>query len=504
MENNIKDILINEEALMPIINGIMKATEVVASTMGPEGDNVIIPNIDQSFMNSRYRITKDGVSVIKSIRLKDHIENIGADLIKDAADKTLRDAGDGTTTATVLTGALIQNMVNFNRNEVKEYLKNEKASVLEKLKEASKEVTDEDVINIAKISANGDDEISENISEAFKHSQNVKIEKSNHTKDVLFKMEGSLINTIPLVDNFTNLEEPSTTLDNPAVLIIDGKLNGISPLKNVLTELTKDKKRTLLIVTEYISNNVKSIISDYFSHGHLISIIKSPGVSEHRQNLLKDLSVITNAKIIKEGDTVSLEDLGKLQSVVVKPKSTTIVKDSNTNTSEYFNNLIKQSEDPYLEQYDKELLEKRIDILKGKLSIIKVGGINEIQISEKYDRYEDALRAVKCALDEGIVEGGGVALFRLAVEKLTFTSKGKIEYSEPITMDEAFYSSLLTPFLQIQKNGYQIPINLQEETMFDNNVIDPLKVTKAALTNAIAVIENVLSIRSIVTDSREW
>lgn len=504
-DNKQTDILLGNDATVPIVNGILKAVAVVASTMGPEGDCVVIPNVDNSEMNSQYRLTKDGVSVIKSIRLSDPIENLGASLIKDAALKTLEEAGDGTTTATVLTGALLRNLMSFNKRELKQYLEKELTTVLETLKESSKKITINDIESIAKVSANNDETISKLVKEAFTYSDNIKLIRSNLRESRVLFENGSVINTDNLTpDNLTDPQDWSSNLKNPSVLIINGKLNSIITLKAILKDLISDKNKSLVIFAEYISHSVESTLKDYFNEGYKIVVVKSPGMAEHRQNVLKDLSVITGAKIIDEGSIPTVEDLGKLSNISVRYKDVIITKDKSISVKKHLSNLEKQRENDDLDNYSKELLDIRINILKGKLSVIKVGGRNDIEISEKYDRFEDSIKAVRCALEEGIVEGGGVALLRQSLNKLTLTSKGRIEYSEPVTMDEAFYTALMSPYLQIQENGHSFKIDLRENTMFEQDIVDPLKVTRVALTNAIAVINNVLSIQSIVTDSRTW
>lgn len=503
-DKKIKDVLYGDEALQPLILGVLKAAKIVSSTMGPSGNTVVIPSrTDGGFA---YKITKDGVSVVRSIRLADPVENIGASLIKEAAENTLREAGDGTTTATVLTKSLIENMIIYPQVAINQVFDKELDLVLTKLKNYSKKLTKSDIKNIASISCNGDDAMSDMIVKAYRHSKIVKVIETQHGVDRLENIQGMLLNVGTLTPyNITDTSKNETHLTKPIVIILEDKLTSLKSLHSVLSEASASST-PVLIITEHVSESVKDTLYKYFAKTSLkISVMKSPGYSSHRANLLRDLAKYTNAKVVKLSE-FKRSDAGLLESATIGANESILVKDDTVDVEEYVGDLETRSKNPDLEEHDLDLLKMRIENLSGGFAQIKVGGASELERYERKDRYEDAVLAVACALDEGVVEGGGVALARIAISNLKLDQDGEIIRSKTPNPIESFYAALLAPFITIQENGHQMNINItsDELEMFELNIIDPLKVTRTALVNAVSIARSILSTRSVVIDSMEW
>lgn len=484
-----EEIVFDKEARDKIINGITKMAKAVGSTMGPNGKTVIIPDKNN---HGKYIITKDGVSVARTIFFKDPLENIGAQMLKEVAELTVLLAGDGTTTATVLAAAFVNNLKDFDSNEINKTFDEIIPKVIEQLKLNSKELKREEIKYVASISANNDIQIGELIQQAYNHSDIVKIEQSNNSEDKLELIDGMFLNTTYLSKHFqTNIGKGICELDSPEVIIIDGKLENLKPFQNTINRIAQENK-SLLIITEHVHENVLRILETHVLSGNLkLCIIKSPGFSKHRKDLLNDIAKFTGTLVIK--DQLKPFVTGKLKSFKADFKTSVLLKDDSINVDEFINSL-KEFKSTDLEEYDKELLEQRINNLTGKVSIIKVGGGSELEMKERYDRYDDAVRAVDCALEEGIVEGGGIALSRIE-------NKFRQMYGFENTYD-GILKSLLSPSDTIVLNGNKIP-NFKKD-MFNQNIIDPLKVTRTALENAVSVAKTILSTNAVVLNREQW
>lgn len=495
------DILVGAEAQEKLIAGINKAATIVGSTMGPSGRTVIIPDYEAGV--SKYKVTKDGVSVIKSIKLKDPVENIGVKLLQEAAENTVKDAGDGTTTATVLASSFIRNFNGINPLIINNEFKRLGEETIEKLKSGSKKLKTKDIKHVATISANNDQEMGNLIQKAFNHSPIVKVESSNLSEDKLQEVDGMLLDTISLTPGIiTDTKRLQTSFKAPLVLVLDGKIENMKNL-NVALNYSIAESRPIVIICEYVTPTVVTTLETLFKEGSLRAVvIKSPGFSTHRQNLLKDISVFAGTKVFLSTDSIKPNDLGELKEVTITKNNVTLTKSDDYVIEDYIENLKYQYSNNDLEDYDKELLKLRIDYLEGTISVIKVGGKSEIEMEERKDRYDDAVLAVTSALEEGIVEGGGVALAKIALPHLHI-EQGQIELSRKPSIEEVFYLSIISPFLQIQANGHQIELS-EESDLFEQNIIDPLKVTRCALENALSVSKTILSTQSVVLNSFEW
>lgn len=488
-----EEITFDKEARELLLSGINKATKAVAATMGPNGKTVIIP--DSSSYN-KYKITKDGVSVINSIKLKNPIENIGVELLRYAAQKTVEQAGDGTTTATVLAAAFINDLKDFNTVEINKAFDEIIPKVIEQLKVNSKTLNKDDIKYVASISANNDTVIGDLIQEAYNHSNLVKIEESDLIEDNLELVDGIQLKVSYLSKDFINNQKKGEcNLTEPNVIIIDGKIENLKAFENVIKSIAS-KNESLLIVAEDVHENTMRILRTVVINKELeVCVIKSPGFSQHRKDLLKDLCKFTGASLITDMNTkYSLDILGKLKSCKIDKNSSLLVKDSNVDVTEEIDILTELLKSKDLTKYDKDLIEQRLENFIAKVSIIKVGGSSELNMKERFDRYDDAVKAVACALEEGIVEGGGFALlYSTILDKDYIQDSGAIKY---------ILKSLSSPLNTIIKNGADF--SDQRLTMFEQNIIDPLKVTRCALENAVSVAKIILSTEAVVLDQTQW
>ena len=484
------EIYFDKEGRDKLINGVNKLNRAVSSTMGPNGKNIIIPDRK----TDKYKVTKDGVSVAREVFFKDPIENIGAQLAKQAAEKTVEDAGDGTTTATVLTTAFVNNLKDFNSVDINKAFDEIIPKVIEQLKINSKELKREDIKYVASISANNDLQIGELIQQAYNHSDIVKIEESSNTEDILDTLPGMLLPVSYFSKHFiTNQSKGTCEFTNVNTLIIDGKLEKLENFRTIL-ELTQQPNNSLLIIVEDIHEQaLRKLETFVLSQSLPICVIKSPGFSKHRKDLLQDLCDFTGATLITELSKIYNTDvLGKLQSCKISKNNSILVKDDNidiTDKLEVLNELFKNTE---LTEYDKDLIKQRIEYLKGKISIIKVGGKSELEMKERFDRYDDAVKAVACALEEGIVEGGGKVLTQIMF------NIANTEHSE---LEKQLLIALSKPHQTIIDNGSTFDYT---KSMFEQNIIDPLKVTRCALLNAVSVAKVILSTEAVVLNETEW
>lgn len=491
-----------------LIEGINKLSQAVAKTMGPNGKTVIIPDVKKY---GQYRVTKDGVSVANAIQFIDPIENIGADLIKKAAQKTVDEAGDGTTTSTVLASAFVNNLKDFETNEINKAFDEIIPKVLEQLKLNSRELKREEIHNVATISANGDIQIGDIIQQAFNHADIVKVEEGNQLEDRLDLKEGMSLPVSYLSSHYiTNERTQECEMLEPYVILVEGKVESLKGFEFVIKQIAQENKN-LLIITEHVHENIARLLETNKISGFLnVCAMKAPGFGGHRFNLLKDLAIYTGATIIKDcNNSITFKEVGVLQSCKIGKHNSILVKPENRNITEYISildGILKLND---LSEHEKDLVKQRIEYLTGKLSIITVGGKEELEVSERKDRYDDAVKAVACALEEGIVEGGGVALLKVWKDNLGF--KDDVEYNE---VGRLIFRSLTSANEKIIENGTRFFEGHDElikegrigipNDMFIKNIIDPLKVTRCALLNAVSVAKIILSTDAIVLHESQW
>lgn len=486
-----------------LIAGVNKLANAVVKTYGPKGQTVIIPskkNINE------YDITKDGVSVAESVVLSDVVENIAADFVKAAAKLTVKEAGDGTTTATFLAQCLINSLQNFNFKEVQDKLNTMFHFVSLNLQEASSPLTDNKLKKVALISSNGDETISKFVSEAYGFSKTVIAEQSNQNEDTLELVNGIKFKVPYMSPNYINDHDNSIVYyENVHVLIVDGKIEDTSSITPLLQKY-KNLDIPLLIITEGLSETVSRFIeTNVVGKGLKVTVMKSPGFSTHRKNLLKDIAKYTNAQVFKyplvatDFKTQDYDDLGRpvkglgvLKSIKSNSVETIIENDPRVAETDEFKEHIKFLDNLYeetkkmSEKLSIDLVEQRVNNFKNSLAIIHVGGGSESEMLERFDRYEDAIRAVDCALMEGVITGGGLTL-KQAAERT----------SELLKDDTGVYDTI--------RGALGAPYYyLGGDDVDRKDVLDPLKVSVSSLKNAITVTKTILSTGAAVIAKHQW
>jgi chaperonin GroEL len=476
-----KEIKIDKEVRDGLRDGVNKLANTVLTTMGPMGSTVIIAD----GFGEPY-ITKDGVSVSNYITLADPIENIAATLLKQVAQNTVDQAGDGTTTSICLAQAFINKGFDLldggmSYNDIKTELEDLEEKVVKKLIAGSKKLKHSNIIDVATISANNDKNIGKLIQDAYEHSNIVRIEEGSKSEDELITINGMQLQTSYFDKAFINNgEKQSIEYSNIPIILINGKLERLEVIAGLLKQL-----QSVIIVADHFSEQVTSILRDNYNRGALnIGLVKSPGFGQHRKDLMKDLALYTGASLLLPSkEYIKVEGfVGKVDKISVQRDKTIIAVD---NTTDELSQSLTELTEAYLrieKGHDRDLLEQRIINLTGKISLIKVGGKSEVEMKERKDRIEDAVLAVHSALEEGIVEGGGCALYRISI-------------------NNKFSKCLGAPLQQILYNGADF--KYLEDT-FKLNIIDPLKVTRCALENAISVSKTILSTRAVVLNERLW
>jgi len=507
-----KEIIFSDNARNKLAKGVEKLTDAVKVTMGPRGRNVLIQKSYGSPI-----ITKDGVSVAREIELSDKLEDMGAQLVKEVASNTADEAGDGTTTATVLANAIfsegLRNITaGANPVEVKRGMDKACDAILENLKAAAKTIKDKnEIAQVATISANSDAQIGEMIAEAMeKVGQDgvITVEEAKGIVDELDVVEGMQFDRGYLSPYFiTNTEKMTAEIENPWILLADSKIASLKDLLPVLEQVQKTN-RPLLIIAEDVEGEALSTLVVNKLRGVLnISAVKAPGFGDRRKAMLADIAILTGGTVISEetGHTLegtTIDMLGQAARVVIDKDNTVIVDGAGSKEAvEARIKEIRTQMETTTSEYDKEKLQERLAKLAGGVAVIKVGAATETEMKEKKDRVDDALSATKAAVEEGIVIGGGAALVRAAAK----VSIDDLEGDQKIGA-EIILRAVKAPVKQIAANaGYDTGVvvnaieNADSETigfnaatgeyvdMFEAGIIDPLKVERVALTNATSV-----------------
>ena len=487
-----KEIYFKKEARDLLFSGVKKFHDAVVVTLGPNGKTVMIPD-RTSKDYGKYKVTKDGVSVGREINFKNAIENIGAQMVKEVCELQVEKAGDGTTTSICLANAFIQNLKDFDTKDINNAFDEIIPKVIEQLKLNSKELKREDIKHVASISANNDVQIGDIIQQAYNFSNIVKVEESDNLTDTIDEVDGMSLDVSYMSKRFSNTLKETCEFENPHVLLLDGKLEDLMSFRTIL-EFVANKDESILIITEYISEKeLRKLESQVMSNNIKLCIIKTPGFGPSRKDYLNDLSKFTDAEIIniQHNKQYSTSCLGKLKSCTITKNNSLLIKHDSIDVTEVVNHLTDISKIKGLDKYQIDVFNKRIENLTAKASIIKVGGGSEIEMKERKDRYDDAVLAVACALEEGIVQGGGLALY-FAVQNFAKSMKGL--YSPSIELE--ILKAINTP-----SDILAIPVLTD---MFDKNIIDPLKVTRCALENAVSIAKTILSTDCVVLDERLW
>jgi chaperonin GroEL len=522
-----KDIQFSDSARNALYEGVRKLNDAVKVTMGPRGRNVLI---QKSF--GAPAITKDGVSVAKEVELADTLENMGAQLVKEVASKTADEAGDGTTTATVLAHAIFKEglrniTAGANPIEVKRGMDKAAEAITIELKKIAKEVKDKkEIAQVATISANSDAKIGEIIAEAMEKVGKdgvITVEEAKGIQDELEVVEGMQFDRGYLSPYFvTNAEKMEAVLDNPYVLLFDKKISNLKDLLPVLEQVQKTS-RPLLIIAEDIDGEALSTLVVNKLRGVLnISAVKAPGFGDRRKAMLEDIAVLTGGEVISEElgrtlESATLDDLGQASSIVIDKDNTTVV--NGVGSKEKITARVGQIKAQIAEttsDYDREKLQERLAKLSGGVAVIKVGAATETEMKEKKDRVDDALSATKAAVEEGIVIGGGAALI-LANSKVNLNLSGDEKIGADIVS-----RALKAPMKQIANNaGFDagVVVNNVEKSkdvnygfnasngeyvdMFEAGIIDPVKVSRIALQNAVSVSSLLLTTEATISDIKE-
>ena len=522
-----KEIQFSDSARNTLAEGVQKLTDAVKVTMGPRGRNVLI---QKSF--GAPSITKDGVSVAREIELSDPIENMGVQLVKQVASNTADEAGDGTTTATVLANAIFKEglrniTAGANPVEVKRGMDKATEAILEELKAISKTIKDKsEIAQVATISANSDEQIGNMIAEAMeKVGQDgvITVEEAKGISDELDVVEGMQFDRGYLSPYFiTNSEKMIAEIDNPYILLFDQKISNLKDLLPVLEQVQKTN-RPLLIIAEDVEGEALATLVVNKLRGILnISAVKAPGFGDRRKAMLQDIAILTGGQVISEEigrtlESTTIEDLGQASRVVIDKDNTTIVDGAGDKAAvEARIKEIKTQMESTTSEYDKEKLQERLAKLAGGVAVIKVGAATETEMKEKKDRVDDALSATKAAVEEGIVIGGGAALVRAASKvKLDLEGDQKIGC-------EIILRAVKAPVRQIAENaGYDagVVVNAIENAdnenlgfnaatgeyvdMFEAGIIDPFKVERVALTNATSVSSLLLTTEATIHEIPE-
>ena len=506
----VKHLNFGSDAQDKVFLGITKLTQAVSSTLGASGKCVIL----EDFMG-RPMITKDGVTVANSVNLQDPVENIGATLIKEAARKTVSEAGDGTTTATVLAHSILEEAKGFKESlrDIKTDINDCYEKTIKYLEKVSIPVEGDMIDQVASISSNNDKELGSIIGEAFKKvGKNgvVLMDADGKTEETTVEVvTGSQINQGFANPNLvTDVAKQNVTLEKPLILLVSSPITTIRKIQTVL-EYAVTNNRSILIIGELEKQPMSAVVMNKIKGNIKVNVVAPPGFNFWKRDFLDDIAAVTGATHINEefGDDIDLitpDMLGECETAVSDNKST-VLKVSNI--PEEAKKRIKSIEDqlnsdtPSLKT---EKLQERLGVLSGNVAVITVGANSDVELKEKKDRVDDAIHATKAAIKEGIVAGGGIALLN-AASKLSNKTEGQKIFIEAI---KAPYKTILENaglpevYPQIKNRGIDVK-NGKEVNMIKAGIIDPVLVTKTALKNAVSVASTILSTDCVISNMRE-
>ncbi len=522
-----KEIFFSDEARSGLFKGVTKLADAVKVTMGPRGRNVLI---QKSY--GAPHITKDGVSVAREIELSDNLENMGAQLVKEVASNTADEAGDGTTTATVLAHAIFKEglrniTAGANPIEVKRGMDKACSAIIDELKAISKEVKDKkEIAQVATISANADENIGNLIAEAMERVGKdgvITVEEAKGINDDLEVVEGMQFDRGYLSPYFvTNSEKMTCELDNPLLLLTDAKVTSLKDLVPLLEQVQQSGRPLLIIADDVEGEALATLVLNKLKGVLNITAVKAPGFGDRKKAMLNDIAILTGATLITDelGLTIekaTLAELGQCSKVVIDKDNTVIVDGKGDgNAVEARVNEIKAQIKVTTSEYDKEKLQERLAKLSGGVAVIKVGAATETEMKEKKDRVDDALSATKAAVDEGIIIGGGAGLIK-AGSKINLDLK-----DDELIGSDIILRAISAPMKQIAINaGYDAGVvvdkvmNSEDKNlgfnasngefvdMLEAGIIDPLKVARVALLNATSVSSLLLTTEATISDVKE-
>ncbi|AMN47821.1 molecular chaperone GroEL [Steroidobacter denitrificans] len=521
-----KEVRFSDDARARMLKGVNVLANAVKTTLGPKGRNAVL---EKSF--GAPTITKDGVSVAKEIELKDKFENMGAQMVKEVASNTSDEAGDGTTTATVLAQAIVREglkavAAGANPMDLKRGIDTAVATAVEELKRLSKPCKDQKAIaQVGTISANSDESIGQTIADAMEKVGKegvITVEEGSGLQNELDVVEGMQFDRGYLSPYFINNQQNQTAeLDNPFILLYEKKVSNVREMLPLLEGIAKAGRPLLVIAEDVEGEALATLVVNTIRGIVKVAAVKAPGFGDRRKAMLQDIAVLTGGVVISDEVGLSLEkatlnDLGEAKKIVVEKENTTLIdgKGKNADIKARVEQIRKQAEEA-TSDYDKEKLQERVAKLSGGVAVIKVGAATEVEMKEKKARVEDALHATRAAVEEGVVPGGGVALIRAqkAIEKL-----------EAKNEDQQFGIRILTrsveePLRQIVTNagedaavvlakvkegkgtfGYNAATGGYGD-MLDLGILDPTKVTRLALQNAASVAGLLLTTEVMIAEA---
>ena len=524
-----KEIKFSTDARTRMLAGIDILTDAVRITLGPKGRNVIL---DKSF--GAPRITKDGVTVAKEIELADKFENMGAQMVREVASKTNDEAGDGTTTATVLAHSIVREgaksvAAGMNPMDLKRGVDLAVKTVVEALKKASKTVsTSAEISQVGTISANGDTEVGAMIAEAMEQVGNegvITVEEAKGLETELDVVEGMLFDrgyTSPYF--ITNAEKMNCEMENPHILIHESKLSGLQPLLPLLEQVVQSGRPLLIIAEDIEGEALATLVVNKLRGGMKVAAVKAPGFGDRRKAMLEDLAVLTSGQVISEDlgiklENVTMDMLGTAKKVIITKEETTVVEGAGKKKEiEGRCHQIRSQIEETSSDYDKEKLQERLAKLAGGVAVIRVGGATEIEVKERRDRVDDALNSTRAAVEEGVVPGGGAALLYAAksLDKLNAAND-----DQRVGID-IVRRALQTPLRQIAENAGEDGavvagklLDLKDSTrgfdaqngqyvnMVKAGIIDPTKVVRTALQDASSVAGLLITTEAMVAEVPE-
>ncbi len=524
-----KQLKFDSDARQAVLSGVEQLSRAVKVTLGPKGRNVVL---DKKFGSPT--VTKDGVSVAKEIELQDPFENMGAQLVREVASKTSDDAGDGTTTATILAEVIYKQglksvTAGANPMAIKRGVEKAVEAVVKRLEEISVKVGNDSkkITAVATISANGDSTIGSKIAEAFDTVGKdgvITVEEAKGIETYLKVVEGMQFDKGYLSPYFiTNAENMEAVLEDCLILVHEKKISNLKDMLPLLEKVAQSGK-PLLIISEDVEGEALATLVVNKIRGILKACaVKAPGFGDRRKAMLEDIAVLTGGKMISEDlgiklESVGLNDLGSAKRVIVEKENTTIIegKGSSEDIKGRCNQIRKQIEDT-TSDYDREKLQERLAKLAGGVAVVNVGAATETEMKEKKARVEDALHATRAAVEEGIVPGGGVALLRCidALEKVKATGDEKIglklvrraleEPARQLAINAGQEGSIVVEQIKNSKElnfGYNVGTDRYEDLMAAG-IIDPTKVTRTALQNASSIASLMLTTECLVTEIPE-
>jgi chaperonin GroEL len=524
-----KEVRFGPDAREKMLRGVDILADAVKITLGPKGRNVVI---EKSF--GAPRTTKDGVTVAKEIELHDKFENMGAQMVREVAQKTNDIAGDGTTTATVLAQAIVREgaksvAAGMNPMDLRRGVETAVERVVEDLKKRSKKVkSNDEIAQVGTISANGDKSIGKMIAEAMAKVGNegvITVEEAKSLETELDVVEGMQFDRGYISPYFiTNADKMVCELDEPLILIHEKKLSSLQPMLPILEAIVQAGRPLLIIAEEVEGEALATLVVNKLRGGLKVAAVKAPGFGDRRKAMLEDIAIVTGGQVISEDLGIKLENvkvnqLGQSKKIRIDKDNTTII-DGNGKKSEITArvNQIKQQIEETTSDYDREKLQERLAKLAGGVAVIRVGGATEVEVKEKKDRVDDALNATKAAVEEGIVPGGGTALFYATKVLANLNPENEDQRAgvqivrkaleaplRQIAENSGVEGSIVAGKLRESKsNTYGFDAQKEEYVdMVDAGIIDPTKVVRTALQDAASVAGLLITTEAMIAERPE-